>query len=302
MTRRPESRFLLTVVTAVTVVVVNCAFAQQSSRDSQLILQKEALVRRILGDSPAVQRIIASGNLEARNFMRDAQAMHQKAQDLLKTGNVTGADEALNDAMWQIGRARQLVPDNLFLAVEQRVQYGRRLGSVDSLRASYERHLARLNSTPQSIAGERLLAKVAERIESAKNFANAEQLVDANQALEAAEQQIMIGLTQLLGSTTVESTSRPDTPADEYAFELERNRSFAGLVPIALAEFNPSADARHLIARFVERNRVLLASADQSAAARNFAAALGSLRAGTQSLQHALAAAGLLVPTEMDSE
>ena len=61
--------------------------------------QKEALVRRLVFDSPAEQRIMGSGNEEARSHFARARAQHARAIALAESGALKEADAELNAAM-----------------------------------------------------------------------------------------------------------------------------------------------------------------------------------------------------------
>jgi cellobiose-specific phosphotransferase system component IIA len=285
-------------------IVVECAPAADGAgaESARLTAQKEALVRRVLDESPASKRIAASSNAEAKNAMAEARSLLQKAVALLGSGDVAGAEKLLNDAMRQIGKARQLVPDTVSRTSETRARYAELLTVVDSLRASFEKHLTRLRAVQSTGNNERAYNKALEDIENAKNYANVEQLRDATRAIASAEHQLLVGLTGMLGTNTLEYKQGFESQAAEYAFELDRNQSYEDLVPAALAEFKPSVDARRLISRYLDSNQTMREAAQQHAAKQNYAAALNSLRSGTQNLQRALGAAGLVVPSEIEKD
>lgn len=261
--------------------------------------QKEALVRRLVLDSPAEQRILASGNEEARSHYSRARAQHARAVALAEAGSLQEADAELNAAMWAVGKARQLVPDTAARAVDQRVRYASLTRTVDTLAGSYETNLARAKGlargTPVSDA--RLEAARA-RVDEAKGHAAAERDAQAVAALEKAERELMAGLNTLLGSATIQYSTKFDTPADEYAWELDRNRSYRDLVPVALAELKPRREALVLVERYVASNRTHLAEAERLAGTKQFAPAIDALKSGTTYLQAALAAAGLVMPKD----
>jgi hypothetical protein len=275
--------------------------AQELSR--QVVEQKEALVRRLLGDSPATKRIAASSNREAQALIEAAQRQHEKSMLLIKGNDLKGADGLLNDAMWTIGKARQLVPDPIERTIEQRVRYARMLEGVESLRASYQRNLARTNATRQgvSVEGDELV-KVDALVADARNSAGSERLDAAIRALGQAEQILMHGLNKMLGKATLDYARRFETVAEEFDYELDQNRSYAELVPVAIAELGSSEGAIRLAGRYIDTNRTLVRQAQEQAAKKDYQDALKRLRQGTSYLQRALLAVGLVVPREADSE
>lgn len=275
------------------------ASASTAGVTKQLVEQKEALVRRLLGDSPALRRVDASGNAEAKKNLVAAQDAYKKALAALKANDLNGADKQLNDATWMIGKARQLVPDPATRNIEHRVRYAQMVESVESLRATYQRHLQR-GRIPA--ANDAAMIKAAQLIDGAKNQANAEQLEQANRTLGEAEKLLMVNIGRVLGTRTIEYAQRFESLAEEYAFELDRNRSYAELIPVALAEFKPGSEAIRQVNYFVETNRQVREQAQQHAAKKNYKEALVALRGGTSYLQNALANAGLQVPQEIKIE
>ena len=275
--------------------VAGAAMAQAPQR--ALVEQKEVLVRKLLTDAPIATRIAAAGNEEATRLIAAAAAHHGDASRLLGEGSLREADARLNEAMWAIGRARQLVPDNASRAIEQRVRYRRLMESVEGIRASYERHLTRsLGLSRNTPLRDAALDESQARLEEARALLNADRLHDATQALERAEQVLLVGLNRVLGTTTLNYAPKFEGPADEYAWEVDRNRSYLSLVPVALHEFRPALDAMQLVNRYVESNAAQVALAARHAERREWRDALRSVRQGTTYLQRALGAAGLAVP------
>ncbi len=264
-----------------------------------LVVQKEALVKLLLADSPAVKRVEGSDNVEAKKNFTAARDAYQKALAALKVNDLRNADKQLNDATWMIGKARQLVPDPIRNNIEHRVRYAQMVASVESLKATYQRHLQRGRIAP---AGDAHMINAGQLIDSAKREANAEYLEQANRTLGAAERLLMTHIGRVLGTRTIEYAQRFESLSDEYAFELDRNRSYTELIPIALAEFKPDSEAIRQVNYFVETNRQMREQAQQLAAARKFRDALAAIRGGTGYLQSALRAAGLQVPSETKIE
>lgn len=264
-----------------------------------LVEQKEAFLKRVLSDSPAAKRIQAGNNAEAKRHLAGAQESYAKAVLSIKNNDIASADRQLNEATWLIAKARQLVPDPLARDVGHRVRYAQVLQSVESLRISYQRHLQRVKRQPPgSAVNDARLSKVAQLVDSAKSLANAGEVVQANKALGEAETTLMVGLSRVLGAKTIEYAQRFETLAEEYAYELERNRSYGDLIPIALAEFKPGKEALREVQHFVNANGQLREQAQQQAAKKDHRSALTALRDGTVHLQNALTVAGLRVPQD----
>jgi len=277
------------------------ANAQSPAVDAsrQLVEQKVEFLKRVLSDSPSAKRIEASDNAAAKKFLASAQENYRSALVSIKNNDIAAADKQLNEATASVGKARQLVPDPHTQNFEYRVRYAQLLDSVESLRISYQRQLQR--AKPQRTgtgANDALLTQVAQLVDSAKGLAQSEQVMQANKSLSEAERMLMVGMSRVLGSKTIEYAQRFESPAEEYAYELERNRSFADLIPIALDRFKAGGETVRETRKFTDANRGLREQAQRHADAKDYPAALTALRSGTTQLQSALAAAGLRVPQE----
>lgn len=262
----------------------------------ELVEQKRAFVDRLLGDSPVITRIAEGGNAQARELLSGARGQYSKAVAVLQSGDIPAADKAFNEAIWMIGRALQLVPDSRYQAIEQRARYAQLLASLESLQGSYRLHLSHLGRAERDDGA---WVKVSRLIDQARALAAADQVGEANRTLLRAESGLLAAFSGVLATTTLDYTPHFKEAADEYGFELDRNRGYGDLVPLAVAELKPSNDAMKLIGRYVESNQALRRMAQQQAAGKNFPEALKNIRAGTTNLQRALLAAGLAVPQEI---
>lgn len=265
----------------------------------QLVKQKQELLNQLLGDSLAAARINASGNAQAQQFMSGARERYIKAVAVLQSADLGAANELFNEAIWMIGMARRLVPDSLERANEYRARYSQLLSSIESLRRSYRVHLSHLKRGENEDPGWR---KVSGLVEEARTHAAAERLLEANRALLQAEYNLLAAFGTVFGTTTLDYTPHFSDAKEEFQFEFERNRSYGDLVPMAIAELKPSAQAIGLIARYVESNRVFRDRAQHLAASKNYPEALKNIREATAELQRALLAAGLVVPQEMKDQ
>lgn len=277
---------------------VSLALAQAPTRAT--VEQKEALVRRLLTDSPAVVRIDASPDAEAKEYFRIARERHARAVSLLQGDELTRAEAELNEAMWLAGKARQRVPDPMLRAIELRFQNRAMMRAIESLRASYEAHLARLRG--DQARSDATLARIAARIDEAQGYASSEHVGEANAVLRSVERELMAALGAVLGSTTIDYRARFDSPAEEFAFEQARHGGYAELVPVARTQLRPGREADAAMERHGGAAAAAAERAARHAAQRDWAAALDAIRQATAQLQAALAAAGLALPRDAASQ
>jgi len=172
-----------------------------------------------------------------------------------------------------------------------------------SANADAQRHIA---SAHELLGHARLLAG-ADQLPAANALLNkaiaeisrAQQLAPDASAAKAGEEarysrQLKEATARLAGQTLVYER-RFGSPREEFEFELERHRSFERLVPLALAQFRPSAELRALVGQYVTQARLQRDRAE-AAASHDPALALRHVTEGTESLRRALQAAGLSIP------
>ena len=273
----------------VAVALVTSVAAQADARRS--VEQKIDFVGTLVTRSPLAARISASANEQAREFLKQSVEHHQMAITALKVGDLEGAEREANQAILTVGKARQLVPDDMRRAIEQRVQYQDLYRSVEMLVASYDRH--------RQAAGRPADAEWTETlrlVDRARTLHASERLGEATGALADAQQRLLRQMSSLLASKTIDYTMRFTNAAQEYEYETARYRSLEDLVPAALKEFNPKPEARATVERHLENSRRMARTAQQQAGAGSADAATTSIREAVAEVQKALTATGLAIP------
>lgn len=261
----------------------------------QLVQQKEAFAARLLADAASLERIAASGHAEAAQLLERARNDYRKALAALQAGELPSANVLLNEVIAAMARTRHLVPDPAARAREEGARHARLMSSVESLRESYREHLSHLG---REVQGDAAWRAVSQLLEQARELAAAQRVAEANRRLLQAESVQLDAFGPMLAGKTLDYTPHFSDPADEFRFELERNRDYDALVPLAIAELNPTKSARELAERYVASGLELRRTALRRAATGDYSGALASIRAGTVYLQRALVAAGLTVLEE----
>ncbi|MDH5211627.1 MAG: hypothetical protein OEW96_08150 [Betaproteobacteria bacterium] len=264
------------------------ALADDGSR-LRVIEQKAALVQRVLEDSALAKRIAASASDEAKGYLAHARARSRSARSLVAEGRLQAGEEAIDEAVALIGKARSLVPDRDQATSDQRARYAALLESTQGLLASARRQAARAPAGAEPAE----VARSAALIGRAEVLAGREHVDEAYRTLLEAERELLVGLTRLVGSATLDYTVRFESPEDEVRHETARVQSLRQLVPLALAALKPAPAAVRSAEELVQHAVQLQARAEAHAARGEFAAALASLRQATDALQRALRAAGL---------
>jgi hypothetical protein len=266
----------------------------------QIIEQKFTMVDKTLNHSPVAARVLTSQNEQARRHFTSARELLAHARTLSGDGHLRGADALLNEAIWEISRAQQLVPDPGSQQAGERVRFGQLEDSVAALRRTALIALP-LPSARQGESAERVGARANVLIEQAVALARADRYIDANKLLDQALLLLLKDATARLAGQTIVYDRRFADRREEFNFELERHRSYERLVPLAVLEFRPAPEARVLVERHVAQARELREQAE-AGVGRDAMAAIKDVTDGTESLRRALQAAGLVVPQTMNSQ
>lgn len=266
---------------------------------AQTVEQKAAMLDRVLNHSPVAARVAGSGNEAARRHFQSARELLAHARELAGAGSLREADRLLNGAIFEVSRAQQLVPDPGSQQAAERARYTQLADSVAALKRTALIALPaaaprRGESREQVVARADLLA------DQAAQLARGDRYIEANKQLDAALMLLLQDASARLAGHTIVYDVRFADRKEEFDFELERLRSFERLLPLALLEFRPSAEARVLVDRYAAQAGELR-QRGESQFARDPLAAIKDLMDGTEALKRALQAAGLTVPQTMGS-
>ena len=294
------------VVFALALGVAQAVFAQTSIPQSAEsgggiplgLSQKLVFARSMIEDPSVAKRVQASKDAEAQRLLALAVDSYSSALVAIKGGDFAAAEKFLNEVMSTIGKARRRVPDKEALEVKQRTDYQRLLESIESLQKSYLSYQKRAKQPSGVLEGKTETSAnldVAKLVDAAKMQSRDGHWGDALQSLEHAELVMKSSLGQLLGLTLLEFPQKFNTLVEEYAFELECNRNFLGLIPVAIEELKPTEDAKQTIEGLVEQDRASIDLAGEYAKLQDYNKALANIRTGTDFLRLALSTAGLVL-------
>ncbi|MBC5764028.1 hypothetical protein [Ramlibacter albus] len=288
---------------AAIVVALSQAFAQadveRPAPSAQAVEQKLTMLDKVLNQSPVVARVAASNNEKARRHVASARELALHARTLTTMGQLRGADALVNEAIIEISRAQQLVPDPGSQQAGERARYAQLEDSVSALRRTAEIALPQGDARAAE-AAQRVTAKVGELVQQATTLARADKYIEANRQLDQAVVLLLRDASARLAGQTIVYDRKFADRKEEFAFELARHRSFERLVPLALLEYRPSPEALALVERHVAEARELREAAE-GVAGRDALLAIRKVNEGTDALRRALQAAGLVVPQTMGS-
>lgn len=267
--------------------------AQSGVASPATLESKTRLVKLLLAQSPAVQRIPQSNNAQAQKKLAEAQSLFAKADAEAGAGRIEPAIKLLDQALLEITAAARLVPDTAQLAAQERARYN---GLRDSVRTFVGLH----NSLAERMAGRKLVELDAARIngmlDKAEGLAAGANHKEANAILNEAYKTVVATISKMLMAETIVYDLKFDSPADEFQHELARNRSYEELIPLALKQLNPARETALLSERYVQRGKELREVAQKQAGGGDYPSALKTIQDATGNLQRSLQIAGVVVP------
>lgn len=262
----------------------------QADDNRAQVEQRVALTARLLADSSTTQRIAGSGNREAVTHLESGRVHHALAADALQRGDLATARREVEEALRQLAQARRLAPDAQARQAAARQRYEQMLANLERLLDSWREHAGPAAADD----GDRLAAMGL--IDTARYFHGAGRAEDATHTLASAESHVLAGMNRVLRSRELDYTQRAASPAEEFQLELRRHQALSDLVPLAVKELKPGAEAQALIGRYGDSSRAMVARAIQLYESGQAADALASLRNATLFVQRALGAAGVSTP------
>lgn len=269
------------------------------SATAQTVEQKAAMLDRILNHSPVAARVASSQNEHARSHFQAARNLLAHARALAAEGTLRAADGLMNEAIYEVSRAQQLVPDPGSQQAADRARYAQLEDSVAASRRTAQIALP-VTSRRGGESREQVIARADLLVHQGAQLARADRYIEANKQLDAALVLLLQDASSRLAGHTIVYDVRFSDRSEEFQFELERFRSFETLVPLALLEFRPSAEARVLVDRYVAQ-AAELRQRGQSRFTRDPLAGINDVVDATNALRRALQTAGLILPQTMDT-
>lgn len=259
--------------------------------------RKQHLVKQLLTQSSAVQRIQQSDSVPAQKKLADAQSLYAKAGAESSAGHPEAALHLLDESLRQISLASNMVPDIEQQSAKERSQNVHLREAIRTFQALRKNFASRMpaakvqsaEATPGMGTLDDMVAKADELMASGNQH-------EANVVLGKTYLSVVAALNTMLAAETIVYGSKFDSPADEFRHEMARNSSYEELIPIALTQLNATREKASLAERYVQQSRDLRIAAQKQASNGDFAIAIRTIHSATAHLQNSLGVAGVVVP------
>lgn len=260
--------------------------------------QRVALVARLVADSPAAQRITASGQSAAVSHLDEARLHLARAQDALKANDPALARRAADEALMHLSHARRMVPDAPSRQQSLRQRHEQQQAALERLLEAW-----RVRAAAAGAANDPDLLDATGQIGNARLLGESGRHEEALAQLSAAQEHLVRGMGRAYANARdIDYTTRAATPAEAFRIELAQHGAMADLLPVAAAQLKPRPDALALIERYRQSADALHTQALRAYERGDTPAALAALRNAALYLQRALAAAGVVTPLPSDEK
>jgi hypothetical protein len=293
MKNRTGSRRLRAVISAVCLCVAAAASAQATRvpPDHDQLQRKLTSTATLLEASTAAKQIEASGIPAAAEKRTQARQLHGKAEEAFRAGDLEGTSKLLDDSSRTFIEAVRLARPEQIADAKQRTDYQARLDSTRALLDAQKRIAAEKN-VPR---GAETTRQVESMIAEAERQAQAGRLVEAKRSVDQAYLTVKAAIGTLRGGETVVRSLNFATPADEYAYELDRNDTHHMLVEMLLKE-RRTGSTGVMVDQAMATAAQLRTRAEAEAARKDHPTAIKTLEESTRELVKAIRAAGVYIP------
>lgn len=237
--------------------------------------------------SKSAERIEQSDSEEAKAKLQEARDKYQAARQAQSDGDFALAEQLANEAIKLVTSAAMRVPNKVDEEAVQRRRYDELLAQIETYR-NWDHQSSEFDAQTQAEMDSAIL-----EIEKAARYAATSDYAKANEFLGMALNIVIKAKNSSLKERTFSYDLNFETPLDEYNYERLRNDDYLRLIPIALAQKEPSAGLRSLMDRFVEKAKVLRHDAEASFEEKQFEQAVTAMQQSTNELANGLKIIGV---------
>jgi len=262
----------------------------------QSLEQKIKLLEMLVINSPSAQRINQSANEQAIQKLGAARNALLEAKRMLDEKLLGDAQQLLDDGLRWTTEASRLVIDTNRLDQRNLEQYLQLRQRIESFQLAFKKLAADKGPSVNELLDQTGLRASIDR---AEKWVADQDYVKAIAELSTAANLIERALVEARRSETVVYSLSFDSPADEYKYEQERNRSHQKLITLLIQQRHPEPSTVQLINELIEQNSSLTSMAQSLAEKGRYRKAIVTMEEGTGQLIQALRLGGLnLTPTQ----
>lgn len=261
------------------------------SEAERLLSQKALMLEAYLG-SQRVAEALKSGEPRNVEAIERARADLAQGAQALEKGDFARAEQSLDAGLRQVSTLVLQRGARAEDPVRKKEDFKIRRNQINSLIRALEAGGDTAALSPWTAR----LAVARRGLQQADDLFGQNKFAEANLKLVSIYEDVVVIVSEARRNQSIVYRLNFATPAEEYAYEFERNKSYEILVDIAIAEKqNPDKALHPFIRKLVSQSGELREKAKMQAANGEHVAAIGTLEDATKHLVHALRSAGVMV-------
>ncbi|HEY0635567.1 MAG TPA: hypothetical protein VGE00_09295 [Gammaproteobacteria bacterium] len=255
--------------------------------DPQQLLMKFDYAESVLMKSEGAKRVDGSSHDVARAKLAQARERYQEARKAHGEGRIEEAEKGLNESLRLATAATQLVPSQNNLDQQVRERYNDLLRQVKSYQ---DWHVDYKGIDPHEKEDQ---SKMEAELTRAQLLAEQGQYQQANELLNNMLGILITKTNVAIGSKTVTYDLNFASKEEEYRYEVDRNREYERLLPIALTQKQPTAAVKGVMDKMIDKARALRRESEAAFEAQKIDDAIARMHESTEQLQNALKMVGV---------
>ena len=258
------------------------ALASSPEKQQKVLQQKLFLLNNMINKGSASRKIRESGNDEAIQLLRKAEALYALANESIQEGKTEDAGQIINDAIRSLSAASSKAKGEKGSTAAERSRYKELLSNIESLQDSVE------NDLTSNVD----LDPVIKLKKQAKNLTGGDNYKQAIKKLNSAYQYIVTEISGNVQNSTVVYSLDFKNSQEEYEYEYRRYEGNRDLVSRMLLEYEDSP-TRKLIVRYTEQADNTMKKAEALANDTNHDEAIHLMEKANRELSRSLGMLGL---------
>jgi len=292
---KARKRALGAVLSVLAALWGGASWAQQQpeakSETERLLSQKALMLEAYLGSKKVADALLAG---EPRNVevVERARAELAEGAKSLEKGDLKRAEQSLNAGLRLVSSLALQQGARAEDPTKEKNEFNARRRQINSFIQALEAGSDAASLSPWTGR----LAVARKGLEQADALYNQQKYAGANAQLVSIYEDVVVIVSEARRNQSIIYRLNFKTPIDEYAYELERNKSYELLVDIAISEKqNPDKALRPYIQKLVGQSRELRDQARVQAEGGDHVSAIKTLENATGYLVQALRSAGVTV-------
>ncbi|RMD62369.1 MAG: hypothetical protein D6826_07545 [Alphaproteobacteria bacterium] len=287
-------RWLAVILAAL--LVADPAAAESGQRvpvEQSTTQQKARFIENLVTDSVSARTIEASDDDAAHAALKRARALVTEAKSDLGAGRTETANDKLDEALNLVNTHARRLSQNDVKRERLEEAYARRLDSVRTFLAAYER-VAEAKDASSAITAQ--VSDIRAMVEAAEMQAGEGRYDEAITVLDHAYRIARGDIRALREGETLTRSLNFATAEEEYRYEHDRNDSYFLLLQFSINEKSPPKSRRVRIDALREEAETLRRRAETLALAGDYETAIGTILKSTETLLKAIRMSGVWIP------